>query len=104
MTTIIENKYTTLQEVKEYARQFHNQYYMAMFCEIGYHAVRGGGYTLIINGYVGTMKLTNKKLNFFPLFENDIEASHAVQIFSLLNKNFKNRGHLKIYDFLPLVV
>lgn len=96
--------YTTLEETQEFINLYRSKYYMSLFCEIGFHAVRNGGYTIVIHGIIGNAYINNKYLNFYPIFKNDIEASLFCNKFCQVNKQFKNSGHMEIYDHLPLGV
>jgi len=94
--------YITNQEIQEFINMYRKEYYMSMFCEIGYHAVRNGGYTIVIHGMIGNAYINNKYLNFYPMFKDDVQASKFCSMFCTINNQFKNKGHMEIYDFLPL--
>lgn len=91
------------QEILDFIEMFSKRYRGSMFCEIGYRQVKGGKWTWEISGMRGNEYLDNKILGFYPIFENDIEASEAVILFCKKNWQFKNKQHLELYDFLPLL-
>jgi len=91
------------QEITDFINLFHKKYYMAMFCEIGYRQIKGGKWTWEIFGMFGNTYMTNEFLDFHPIFENDVEASEAVILFCKKNWQFKNKEHMEMYDFLPLL-
>lgn len=91
----------TGKEMLQFAKDFHKKYYMSMFSEIGYHSLRGGGWAIFITSMIGNTTVDNYFLNFKPVLDNDVTASNYVNIFCLINKQFKNRGHIEGYDNLP---
>jgi len=84
-----------------YAKDFYGKYYYAMFGEIGFHVLRGGGYAIYINFLMGNQKLDNHTLNFMPVIESFELALEFLNIFCEVNPHFKNLGYISAYDFLP---
>lgn len=91
------------QEILDFIEIFHSKYSGAMFCEIGYRQVKGGKWTWEISGMWGNAYMDNNFLGFYPVFEDDVEASEATILFCKKNYQFKNREHMETYDFLPLI-
>jgi len=89
------------QNTINYAKDFYNKYYYAMFGEIGFHSLRNGGHAIYISFLMGNQQLDNHTLDFMPIVKDLELASEFVNVFCDINPHFKNRGHISAYDFLP---
>lgn len=98
----IATQTTSEQEIQDFIDMFSLKFKGSIFCEIGYRKIRGGQWTIEIFGYHGNYQFDNKKLNFFPVFDDEIQASLAVIKFCQVHWQFKNKQHMDGYDYLPL--
>lgn len=90
------------QETLDFIDFFSEKYKMSLSSTVGYRQVRGGKWTWEIDSWFGNERVNNKTLNYFPLFEDDIEASEACILLCKAMPQFKCKGHVDGYDFLPL--